>query len=268
MKNIHVISTDKPSRLHSWTDEKGTRLELCDLEYSHTRNTQHIYITNSEEIKESFIGWFIGQCGFYKKCVDTKIINNELYLLDYLGNTDRLIWCKKIILTTDQDLIKDGVQAIDDEFLEWFVKNPRCEVVKIENHVLELGYNHYKIIIPKEEPKQTVQEYEQQGLQKHSYELEPKQETLEEKASLIYPVELWGIEGSLIRQLAFMNGVEWQSKQNDWKTVFDETPLNNTQLLVQNPQGIVYLANWREGYQIFDCQAKSESSLDWKWKTI
>jgi hypothetical protein len=36
----------------------------------------------------------------------------------------------KIILTTDQDLIKDGVQAIDDEFLEWFVKNPSCEEVE------------------------------------------------------------------------------------------------------------------------------------------
>ena len=28
--------------------------------------------------------------------------------------------CKKIILTTDTDLIADGVQAIDDNFLEWF----------------------------------------------------------------------------------------------------------------------------------------------------
>jgi hypothetical protein len=30
---------------------------------------------------------------------------------------------QKIILTTDLDLIKDGVQSIDNEFLEWFVKN-------------------------------------------------------------------------------------------------------------------------------------------------
>ena len=34
-----------------------------------------------------------------------------------------------IILTTDQDLIADGIQSIDDEFLEWFVKNPSCEYV-------------------------------------------------------------------------------------------------------------------------------------------
>lgn len=40
---------------------------------------------------------------------------------------------KKIILTTDQDLIKDGVQAIDDEFLEWFVANPSCKFVEVQN---------------------------------------------------------------------------------------------------------------------------------------
>jgi len=40
--------------------------------------------------------------------------------------------CKKIILTTDQDLIKDGVQSIDDEFLEWFCsKNGEVDFVKV-----------------------------------------------------------------------------------------------------------------------------------------
>ena len=88
--------------------------------------------------------------------------------------------CKKIILTTDQDLINDSVQAIDDEFLEWFVKNPSCESVEVskvnkiglqsidvldKKHDLSKGiYNAiikdankliYKIIIPKEEFKIT-----------------------------------------------------------------------------------------------------------------
>jgi hypothetical protein len=69
---------------------------------------------------------------------------------------------KEILLSTDDLLIKDGVQAIDDEFLEWFVNNPSCEEVKLENHVLELGYNHYKIIIQQEEPKQeTMYSYDE-----------------------------------------------------------------------------------------------------------
>ena len=37
--------------------------------------------------------------------------------------------------------------------------------------------SYYKIIIPQEKPKQTVEEYERQGLEKYSHEL--KQETLE-----------------------------------------------------------------------------------------
>jgi hypothetical protein len=63
--------------------------------------------------------------------------------------------CKKIIMTTDQDLIKNGVQAIDDEFLEWFVKNPSCEDVEI-NWTMP-AYNvkkEYRVVIPSEEPKQ------------------------------------------------------------------------------------------------------------------
>jgi hypothetical protein len=35
-------------------------------------------------------------------------------------------------MTTDQELIKDGVQAIDDEFLEWFCsKNGQVDFVKV-----------------------------------------------------------------------------------------------------------------------------------------
>jgi hypothetical protein len=66
--------------------------------------------------------------------------------------------CKKIILTTDQELIKDGVQSIDDEFLEWFVKNPSCEYIQTTELSLfngdtgQSGHYKYEIIIPQEEP--------------------------------------------------------------------------------------------------------------------
>jgi hypothetical protein len=66
---------------------------------------------------------------------------------------------RKIILTTDGDLIKDGVQSIDDEFLEWFVKNPSCEEAKVE--ITEISciipnfgdVDKYRIAIPKQESK-------------------------------------------------------------------------------------------------------------------
>jgi hypothetical protein len=151
--------------LHLWTDENGMRLSLCELEYSHTRNTQNLYITSSEEIKED--NWGLSRL-------------NEVILF---GRSYPKTLYKKIILTTDPTLIADGVQAIDDEFLEWFVKNSSCEFVEVINEPYEAGniyqnhwFDYYKIIIPQEEQKQhlinMMQDDEELGL----YE-EPKQET-------------------------------------------------------------------------------------------
>ena len=65
---------------------------------------------------------------------------------------------KEILLSTDTELQKDGVQAIDDEFLEWFVKNPSCDRVEISLEETQYGsgiyeYVIYKKEIPKEESK-------------------------------------------------------------------------------------------------------------------
>jgi len=61
MKNIHVLPTDKPSRLHLG----NSGLVFFNLNYnSSTINTQHIYITSDEEIKEGeygFIGNVVGK---------------------------------------------------------------------------------------------------------------------------------------------------------------------------------------------------------------
>ena len=163
MKNIHVIPTDKPSRLHLWTDENGSKLALCDLEFSHTRNTQNIYITSDEEIKEG--DWMIR--GNEQPIKVTKDFFWDFGVRYY-----------KIILTTDQDLIKDGVQAIDDTFLQWFVKNPSCEEVKVDSKLIVRQVKpllqhqgtkpivvphkiEYKLIIPKEELK-TSEEWQKQ----------------------------------------------------------------------------------------------------------
>ena len=65
---------------------------------------------------------------------------------------------KEILLSTDTELQKDGVQAIDDDFLEWFVKNQSCEWVEISLEETQYGseiyeYVIYKREIPKEESK-------------------------------------------------------------------------------------------------------------------
>lgn len=100
---------------------------------------KELFITSEEEIKEG--DWCIMTNDYGDnylvrvislKCIGGKEIRVQL-LLNGKENTPLLEKCEKIILTTDQDLIKDGIQAINDEFLEWFVKNPSCEEVKLDS---------------------------------------------------------------------------------------------------------------------------------------
>ena len=150
MKNIHLLPTDKPSRLFKFANE--LHLDNTPKDYYKKYN---IYITSDEEIK-----------------VNDYITDG--YRAWKWKDDSSLLGRKKIILTTDQDLIADGVQSIDDEFLEWFVKNPSCDriVIRSESYFsdeverlegLRDGENikkeiRYKIIIPQEEPKQETLE--------------------------------------------------------------------------------------------------------------
>jgi hypothetical protein len=166
MKNIHILPTDKPSRLAGSeyiTNEQGIdkrvfkfklwdklipNKDLKDIGYI----PQNIYITSDEEIKD--VRPHKGKWQLEKGQILNKFPN---YLTD-------LSECKLVIMTTDPDLIAEGVQAIDNDFLEWFVKNPSCEQVEVVKGKMQLNddgqeygfpdMSLYKIIIPQEEPKQ------------------------------------------------------------------------------------------------------------------
>jgi hypothetical protein len=139
MKNLHLIPTDKPSRLY-----EGNLGELVIIQYNSPLKSLHIYITSDEEIKDG--DWYCSPNGIVSKYNGTEKLPDN--------------W-NKIILTTDQDLIKDGVQAIDDEFLEWFVENPNCEevmVYKDERLEPEQDFHFYKITFALSEPLQETLE--------------------------------------------------------------------------------------------------------------
>jgi hypothetical protein len=190
MGNIHVLATDKPSRLL----QSLKVIELLDKEWlSPIGNVnRNICITSDEEIKE---GWVLVN-GFILRKVD--YIDGYM-VIDTTGGKHHNSVCEKIILTTDQDLIKDGVQAIDDIFLEWFVKNPTCEIVEIKPKLSYIDGKYIdslKIIIPQEEPNYNGKDeilWISNNLQCKQVEScynslskkcicskEPKQETLEE----------------------------------------------------------------------------------------
>ena len=144
MKNVHLLPTDKPSRLVIDTIEN--KLYLQGILHEKTINVlpQNIYITNDEEIKID--DYYLGE-------------DNNLYCLVSKVNSNG----KKIILTTDHELIDEGVQPIDDEFLEWFVKNPSCDKVYTTDEYVQVNQDNpilrgstnvshrYEIIIPQEE---------------------------------------------------------------------------------------------------------------------
>jgi hypothetical protein len=166
MKNIHILPTQNEitSKLFKVSNElKLTR----KYDFYNGAKYQHIYITSNEEIKVG--DWFILNFGFKKPELLIATKENIVAIKDN---------CHKIILTTDSNLIKDGIQAIDDEFLEWFVKNPSCEKIEIKTRYLHsyktgetfISFSktpefssrnmqcvkiepRYEIIIPQEEPK-------------------------------------------------------------------------------------------------------------------
>jgi len=239
MKNVHLIPTeklvkskndlvkDKYGDIHIFTKNDGK-------EYGKTTTKLNIYITSEEAIKMD--DWYLDDTNSVRQAI-TECESYWTHRKKY----------QKIILTTDPQLIADGIQPIDNEFLEWFVKNPSCERVEVELFP-KFSNNLYGIIIPKEEPKQ---------------------ETLELPKEIDFANEIEQIsEYDKGRWYGRIEGAKWQQEQDRWKTVCEETPPIHVELLVKSPEGIVHLSSWRESYNIFSCQAKSESSLNWKWKTI
>ena len=171
MKNIHIIPTDKPSRLLYFGTSKELTLQINLATFRvFERSPQNIYITNSEEInKDTKPCW----------CINTIKNTWDDDLIYYQGSMPQYhhMGFKKIILTTDPELIKNGVQEVPEYFLKWFIvgKNP-IEYVEIKPHLesLDTMKNSYEIIIP-----------------------QPKQETIEEVAERILANNIDGLKDLL-----------------------------------------------------------------------
>jgi hypothetical protein len=191
-----------------------------------------LFITSDEEIKEG--DWlFSSKTNNIFKADSIEYLESHNMIEDfdksfYINSK----YSKKIILTTDQSL--DGVQAIDDEFLEWFVNTPSCEFVEV-GKLYKNGYGNwyrndshfissetkYKIIIPKEEPKQ---------------------ETLEKiAADLFYTV---GPDG-IANQDSFIKGAKWQAER-----MYTEEEVLNLLLDFNNDKpGIFDASEWFEQFK-------------------
>ena len=148
MKNIHVLQTDKKTRLFT----SDSVLILTGYPATTFKTGKNIYITNSEKPKEG--EWFISGSLVHKATEILDCDDDGMLEVHSNGYCNPLSLVKKVILTTDLELQKDGVQAIDDEFLEWFVKNPSCEEIGVlANNMknadyIEVAERLYKYINP------------------------------------------------------------------------------------------------------------------------
>ena len=119
MKNVHILPTDKPSRFFNTNKGDYHFREHYAPDSIMTCKNHNIYITSDEEIKDCWV-------------LNTHI--NQVYFLNGFYGIQPIT--KKITLTTDQDLIKEGVKSIDDDFLEFFSKNPSYDEVEIDELLL------------------------------------------------------------------------------------------------------------------------------------
>jgi hypothetical protein len=227
MKNIHILSTDKPSRFYSIANTFSSGYGFGEHYIPDTRNTFkncNIYITSDKKIKEG--DWFLN--------IKSGAIGQHNGAEILLFKDDR-----KIILTTDQDLIKDGVQEIDDEFLEWFVNNSSCDSVKIDlvpvnefgSEITVGGYGFdkfkYKIIILKEEPN-PFELPNPLTVGKEFYESADKNITVYRQETLEEVAEKWVFETNGHKWsnnddtagdnfASFIAGAKWQQEQDKSK---------------------------------------------------
>lgn len=250
MKNIHLLPTDKPSRLRYNLSNVLVLTKEFYRDYG-THLNQNIYIISDEEIKPS--DYYLWKGKEVIKANDIEISFHPTVIID----------CKKIILTTDQDLIKDGVQVIDDEFLEWYINNPSCEEVEVKkicNNCGNINCIHaicksqiaktkgitYKIIIPKEESNQESLVERMIPLQlKYNLDM-MKQETLEEAAETELRKQNWDTTITLPFNGGFIEGFQQGAKWMQERMYSEEEVLE----IVSNCDGSISQAKkWFEQFK-------------------
>lgn len=152
MANIHILPTDKPSRLTIYSTLLN-EFRLLPEPIGDWKNKRNIYITSDETPKEG--GYVLWENKVYKYREFMKM-RTPVYT-DYFS----------IIITTDLELIKDGVQALEDKEIEFIISNPKVNKLDVtkelcykpyneETEVPKEKYEYYMVVLPKEELLKTA----------------------------------------------------------------------------------------------------------------
>lgn len=132
-KNIFLISTDKESNLYKCKNGLFTTKEYFKHSVESQRENQFIYITNDEKPNEG--DW----CVSTDKNFIIKLVNAPAFECD-----------KKIVLTNDTSLIKDGVQQAPSVFLSFYAEN-KPDYVEVEKWLDDEAKRFYTLNFPQKE---------------------------------------------------------------------------------------------------------------------
>lgn len=168
MKNVFLLPTENKSNIVLLKENNRLYYHPMILSINPNIIPQYVYITTEEKFNEN------------EYLTDgVEVIQATPKLVEAQGLVDRREW-KKIIITNDPELIENGVQKINQSFLNWLSENQSCEFVEIEFETLWLNKRfggtwqpfpdefatkrkkEYKIITPKE-PKITLELTQQEA---------------------------------------------------------------------------------------------------------
>ncbi len=131
MKRIVLLPTENPSVIYKRNDLNTYHLGDCvKCDPTDTlRTNYHMYIISDDDNLE------LGGYHFNTKYGDEpqKTVQRDIDSRKYWEVEDYFI--SKILLTTDPDLVKDGIQEVPESFLNWFIENPSCEQVEVLSEV-------------------------------------------------------------------------------------------------------------------------------------
>jgi hypothetical protein len=128
-KNVHFIPTEQESNVYRslLTDKYFVLSEKLLMNVSESnRENQFVYIIVDEIIREG--DWFIGDGISIRQCTLNNAGNICFKGGWYSGSSN----CKKIVLTNDPQLIKDGVQELTKEQLQALVECYPLNYVEVE----------------------------------------------------------------------------------------------------------------------------------------
>ena len=124
MKNIYLLNTEMPTEgivigRISGVSFTEYREELIKLPVETFRGNYYepvnIYITSDDKIE-----------------LNDYIVDN--WQVEKWKDRSSLLGKKKVIMTTDKQLISEGIQEIDGRFLDWIIQNHDINYIKMEEY--------------------------------------------------------------------------------------------------------------------------------------